>query len=85
MLVVCCLPVDQDQGNAKSPIAGDYLGFSCRKDAQNANISSRLEEEQNSVAQLQKRLKELQVHSAYSESVRRCWVYGAGVGVVLPV
>jgi len=32
-----------------------------RKDAQNANISSKLEDEQNTVAQLQKRLKELQV------------------------
>jgi len=36
-------------------------GCFCRKDAQNANISGRLEEEQNTVAQLQKRLKELQV------------------------
>jgi len=37
------------------------LWFRCRKDAQNANISSKLEDEQNTTAQLQKRLKELQV------------------------
>jgi len=61
-----CFPIYHYVADAESPEAYDYiiwstLGLCCRKDAQNANISSRLEEEQNSVAQLQKKLKELQV------------------------
>jgi len=56
------------------------LGCCCRKDAHNANITSRLEDEQNAVAQLQKRLKELQVqislsslrYVGISHSVIRC-------------
>ena len=53
-------------GDSEAPAADHYYFgvFRCRKDAQNANISSRLEEEQNSVAQLQKKLKELQVQSS---------------------